>query len=695
MKYRICSAALAMLILLTGCGRESGNAESKAFSEALQGTERIVMPDLTGYNRTTLEKIGDLSVYVESEGSNNAITAPIADLEDGALYLVRNFPDGMSTEEMLSWWDGERWGGNRVMEVYRDASDLSEREEIPLDAPQERDSTYTRMRTNADGSFSMTGLLLDTEGNYGNLQLSYSSTGEILYRGDEDCPLSSVPLPDNSVIYLDIPVSDPDEKGPLYRFQPETDSRVTLAENVLCYTLQGDTLYWIDEAMNEDFETTCGLYRCGIEGGFPQKLAEVPPNPYLAGDGTTVFLWMKPESMGYDEVNNVLYYSDFGGVRAFSTASGETADVMKEGRILDMDGSLMLVEHGINQVSLYRTPGLPESIENAGTVLRVASVRGYGESPALLLSMELNGVPVRIESSPEMDPSTGNAYTEYANTMAKKLLAGDTDFDLFWLSAETPTLFKEGYFTDLGSYPLLKSYYDRMPEGLAELCSVGGVPALYPLHLYRTDLAVYTGLAGDNFTPPETFEAFRKFTDSIRVPGRLNLMQVTHIRSAADPWLNQLISNFMEGRGTDEGAQEELTMLLTWALEQYAESEPGKDSVIRTVTGSAGEGYTAFPVPKLNEAYGTPYTGEYLAVNPNSPNRDAAALYLAYKMEEALAGGHQLMDSREDCTGIRAYPTSAYAMDVYALMESCAAGEMTPEEAAAQILREMKMIRDE
>ena len=65
--------------------------------------------------------------------------------------------------------------------------------------------------------------------------------------------------------------------------------------------------------------------------------------------------------------------------------------------------------------------------------------------------MELNGFSVRIESSPEMDPSTGNAYTEYANTMAKKLLAGDTDFDLFWLSAETPTLFKEGYFTDLAS----------------------------------------------------------------------------------------------------------------------------------------------------------------------------------------------------------------------------------------------------
>ncbi|MBQ2726191.1 MAG: hypothetical protein IJF78_10835 [Clostridia bacterium] len=63
--------------------------------------------------------------------------------------------------------------------------------------------------------------------------------------------------------------------------------------------------------------------------------------------------------------------------------------------------------------------------------------------------------------------------------------------------------------------------------------------------------------------------------------------------------------------------------------------------------------------------------------------------------ELCSAGGHQLMDSREDCTGIRAYPTSAYAMDVYALMESCAAGDMTPEEAAAQILIEMKMIRDE
>jgi len=62
MKYRICSTALAMLILLTGCGRESKNEEPSAFSEALQGTERIVLPDLTGYNRTTLEKIGDLSV---------------------------------------------------------------------------------------------------------------------------------------------------------------------------------------------------------------------------------------------------------------------------------------------------------------------------------------------------------------------------------------------------------------------------------------------------------------------------------------------------------------------------------------------------------------------------------------------------------------------------------------------------------
>lgn len=699
---KLLSLILSTLLLVSCTKTVPGNADTAIPGSAdpadfndiprLDRSERIDLPDLTGYVPTTLEKITDLAPYKTSKQVDSYVANPQVTSAGGTVYLLRNFPadlpDGPGTWDA---WVGseERDVFRRVIEVYRDIGDLSEPEIIPLDERIASSILY-ELNANPDGTFSAVGRMQIDNGPYAEHLLHIAADGSLIAMGQVSYGMDDRIRPYGDSL-LRLPATN-------NKFSPAKLTRiyldgsiVTLAENVINFSLQDSTVYYLTEELDENFEEIRRLHALDLVTGETAELSEVilvQKKEFMQPDIRT---------MAYDPDNRVLYLTEFQAVDAFLLDTKETVPVVQENEycsIVDMDGSSLFMEVGNHQVTVYGAPSEPYSAEADTVTLRLASYYPADVPEKLLLSMDADGYPVRTEYIFGEDPV---GMDEYANTMAKKLMAGDADFDLFYVSTETPELFKDGYYTDLGGYALLHTYFSRMPDGVRELCSVGTRTVLCPDSLTSSSLAIDRTAAGDSFTAPATFTQFCAYADSLTLPDNMNLMPSALVHNRIEPWMTQLLSNYMAGNADEAAALTHMTALFDWAISQHAASDPAKpDSAIRPVTGHANADMIRFPTPKLDETFLTPYSGGFWAVNPNSENRELAALYLAYSLALDLTDGYRFADEGTDYTdGIREYPASAYMYDVYTLLEDCLAGKTTTADAASQLMKMVKMIKEE
>ena len=664
-------------------------AAASAFPR-LNSAERIDLPDLTGYVPTTLEKITDLAPYKTSEQVDSYVANPQTASAGGTVYLLRNFPadlpDGPGTWDA---WVGsdERDAFRRVIEVYRDIGDLTDPEIIPLDEKIASSIIY-ELNANPDGTFSAVSRIQVDSGGYSEHLLHISADGSLIAMGQVSYGMDDRIRPYGDSL-LRLPATN-------NKFSPAKLTRiyldgsiVTLAENVINFSLQDSTVYYLTEELDENFEEVRCLYSLDLETGETEALSEV----ILVSKNE--FIPPNVRTMAYDPDKRILYLAEFQTVNAFLLDTKETVPIVRENEyctIVDIDGDRLFMEVGNHQVTVYGAPSAPQSAETGSVTLRLASYYPTDVSEELLLSMDADGCPIRTENIFGEDPM---GMDEYANTMAKKLMAGDTDFDLFYVSTETAELFKDGYYTDLGAYALLNTYYARMPEGVRELCSVNGRVVLCPDTLTSSSLAIDRTVAGDSFTAPATFAEFCAYADTLTLPENTNLMPSSVVHTRIGPWLTQLISNYMAGTVDDDAALTHMRTLFDWALRQHAVSDPENPAAIRSVTGHVNDSMVQFPVPKLDETCLTPYSGGFWAVNPNSENRELAALYLAYTLALDLTDGYRFADEDTDYTaGIREYPASAYMYDVYTLLEQCLAGNTTTADAAAEMMKMRNMIKN-
>ena len=196
-------------------------------------------------------------------------------------------------------------------------------------------------------------------------------------------------------------------------------------------------------------------------------------------------------NMEYDSVNQILYFSTGEYIYSYSFDDGITRTIMLSGdKNLTLQGitdNAIIISNGNYATTVYERTTEKVSLNDNQVTLnlyRKMSLDDTDRHQDIFRIMTVNGYSAKGETYAIEDTD------EYQFAMAKKLLAGDTDFDIFYVSTEMADLMKGQYYEDLSQYPLLNGYYDRMVPGVKELCTIDGVPALVPVNLYTNSTRV-------------------------------------------------------------------------------------------------------------------------------------------------------------------------------------------------------------
>lgn len=317
---------------------------------------------------------------------------------------------------------------------------------------------------------------------------------------------------------------------------------------------------------------------------------------------------------------------------------------------------------------------------------------------------------------------TSADLAEYTNTMAKKLMAGDRDFDIFYVSTEMAGLFDAAYYEDLSNYSLLNGYYDRMQPGAKELCSIDGMPCLIPVDLYTFMNRVDTSCLSSEYDLPQTLEEFIEFKDQVTLEGGSYLLSGNRAFVVFQPLFEQFTANFMNRTVSDREAKRDLTFLyeMVYDLMQNDAVYFG-DGVTRTNhvfdfvqnrgSLSLKENQRVMPILKISEDYGETWHGGFYTVNPNSENKTLAVIFLACMIENELALDLELSQlyqgEREDdgevydlylsqlAAGVRGYQIPDFKSYLRGQFDQLESGETSASEAADVLWRYLKMVRDE
>jgi len=275
-------------------------------------------------------------------------------------------------------------------------------------------------------------------------------------------------------------------------------------------------------------------------------------------------------------------------------------------------------------------------------------------------------VPTFLGANPyQVDIIGSDTYQSYLDNVAKKLLAGDDDFDLFFIGGEATYkeslgllngMIKNGYLYPLEELGLAPLFDDMLP-GVKGLCSdEDGQLLLVPVVLnfdglmLDPDILQAIGVTADEF--PRTAEGLIEFIDTYSdavtdtgytmfEPYEILLMRLkTHA---------QYVTQFNENQSNTQEMWD-IRMKLLEALRidsDAAESKASPLFVNNTIKnmvfglrtnwhydlfgkGSLGRYMPVVPAPLLTEDAKYPlYQSIFIGVNPNSKNLDAVAEFLS------------------------------------------------------------------
>jgi len=511
------------------------------------------------------------------------------------------------------------------------------------------------------------------------------------------------------------------QQNSLKREQPMKNTTDVVDANVIAFTRQGNELYYVCSKLDEDFNARRSLWVYNLVTGEKSEVASLNTGRQM-------------DSIAYDAENQVLYFSDYTYIYAHPLAlQGDikvAASYKSNITLLDAgNGSLSLINRNY-QVAMYNLPESPVSMNRDRINLRICVAdmeKGQFEqnNRDLLMAMEVNGIAVTVEET-----YIGASITsdEYVNTMAKKLMSGDTDFDLFYVSTRMSQLFKEGYYENLTNYPVLNHYFTQMRNGVEGLCSIGETWALVPFDLTPVMAVVDTALTdGKTAEIPGTLDELLPHMDQLTESLRKNdawFIRKSYIRRAVDMWFEQYIANFMAKTVDDDTARADLVELYDMTMKIVSHPAVSIDPKATEINGRTDGGYFSqirnfgvnsglkdteicAAVPKINPSYRDSFAGTFYAINPNSENKELAALFLAYFLENQKEGArfyesetNHKNDAAEKLyteqmeNGIRMYELNGWELYLNDRLEELQNGS-TPDEAAEITFRYLKQVRDE
>jgi len=271
-------------------------------------------------------------------------------------------------------------------------------------------------------------------------------------------------------------------------------------------------------------------------------------------------------------------------------------------------------------------------------------------------------VPTFLGDSPTGIEVAGNdAMYTYMDTVAKKLLAGDDDFDLFFIGGRSYKaiqthlngMVKNGYLyplNELGLAPL----FDEMLPGVKGLCSdENGQILLVPVSLdfdkleLNPDILQAIGVTPDDIprAAAEFIEFVDTYSDAITDAEYImfNEAGTFNMYRAAE---HQYVAQYYENEGNTQEMWDMFTALLK-TIEAHTTDASGRNVPdlffnryntngifgMRTkwnyLEGDSTRYMPTVPVPLLTEDAKYPlYESIFIGVNPNSKNLDAVAEFL-------------------------------------------------------------------
>jgi len=500
----------------------------------------------------------------------------------------------------------------------------------------------------------------------------------------------------------------------VYRCDPWTGEMTDILTGIQYFTAQDDKLLYLTQVLTEDYQWKQSLMYWNPADGTSENLGELIPEHLVPLSVGQIF------EAGYNDASGLFYYNDGYGLKAYRPGDEEAVTILAKGPAQDAadDASLeplqitdsrMVVKDGNHRVLIYELPEVPVSVDANNVPLNFCLFNPLSSAADLHANlfrvMHMSGYPAKAVVTYESKDEA-----EYAFTMAKKLLAGDTDFDIFVVTTEMSQLLKEGYYENLAEYDILDEVYASMIPGVKRLCTVGETAALYPLTL-NTDMLRVTGDADI----PSTFPGLRNYTGD-------TLLSAYNLRNLTLPWFEQFASNYMARDIDDDTAKADLTALYETALSlrdtcYLGDNFTSQKTAVKVSrnTGKSGSlpaGTSVLPMLPVTENYAPAVEGSFYAVNPNSSNKELAAVFLAGMAY--LDGYSNLFDTWEEdmtygegsdaifdlykfqiASGVR----HCHLPDLFDMLtahfDGLEAGTVTVEDAVTELFRYVKMVKYE
>lgn len=450
------------------------------------------------------------------------------------------------------------------------------------------------------------------------------------------------------VYYYVIPVPGTFDIEPIYDLYRRNFSDGTyekIEENITAADFEGDTVYYLKRKSNNYLEADGSLYRMDLITLEKEELAEMNVIKHHATPIRSLVM--------NDERNLVYYATDFDAF-TFNPETKERIHIIHSGSAfvepVEIVGSTLYCTIGQAGYFLYDLPEEPVPYTDALTPLRFLAY--YPASAADAQYYAQTGYnPYDYTSVFDLMQTNGYAsYSEaglltnkeeYAHAMAKKLMAGDSDFDLFYVSTEMAQLFDSQYYEDLTRYSRLScDYFDEMVPGLKDICTIDGRLSLVPLSLNAQIMVIDNSLAEGTVTFPRTVADLLNLADSVTLTDGSYLMGGNRAATALRKLFEEFAANYILSDLDDETALADLTNLYEMCT-LLGENDKmllsrGYNAQKRLITFGMNNGMDVTfhgdiqsgSLPKINENYKTPVSGEFWAINPNSKNKELAGAFL-------------------------------------------------------------------
>lgn len=680
--------------------------------DILNSRERLILPLQDGFVNTTIEKRSDVTPYKTPEAVDYFVTVPAFCVAEETGYLIRNFPADLAdgAESYMRFIDEREPALPVEIEIYDDLSHTDVSRRIVLKDLAERNPIFGSLTVNDDGTFSLVGREINKNGALLQYLYHLNSEGEIITEGEFRLTMDDTYFAKDEAVYVL-------EKGGLGGINPlilrrsdiSSGQETIISDKAFCMVLQDSVLYYLTREQNENFEYFQQLCMYDISSQTTEILGEVKID--------RISLSERIQSMAYDRDSNILYLGGFHTLISYAMESGETATMLESDDTVEVkmiSGNNLVLGIGLNQLSVYSLrPEENTSVDDGKIVLNVCldnSEPGLFSTAyrKVLKAMEVSGISVRIHEAYVTDNPQ-----EYSNTMAKKLLAGDKDFDLYIVDTSMTNLLREEYCWNLQAYPLLETYYDLLLPGVKDLCEIDGIAAMVPQNFATLMLEKKCEAEF-----PDHFGEIVEWVNSTEFgEGKVGLTE-KNVRLLLTPWLKQLTSNFMAERTDNQTACADMeffwrsAMKLADSKNVYIGQDTFDAAVDYTWIQSGGHNHEheteLYEIPKINSDYGNTVTGSFLAVNPNAENKELAAVFLAYMMEidaQDIGQGRNLYETNIDSDGtlsakvfkdsVREYWNMEIIEFFDQLIVQLINGEIDTAQAASDTYRYLRMIRDE